>query len=72
MLCPEEMEPARRARAHGPEKAAEDVTRKTQRPDRKTRATGGPAAEAVRVAGKAAVRAPAKAGVGGLKTILTI
>ena len=72
MLCPEEMEPARRARAHGPEKAVADVTRKTHRPDRKTRAAGGPAAETVRVAGKAAVKAPAKAGVGDLKTILTI
>ena len=72
MLCPEEMEPARRARAHRPEKAAADVNSKTHRPDRKTRAAGGPAAETVRVAGKAAVKAPAKAGVGDLKTILTI
>ena len=72
MLCPEEMEAARRARARGPGKAATDVTRKTHRPERKTRAAGGPAAEAVRVAGRAAVKAPAKAGVGDLKTISTV
>ena len=66
MLCPEEMEPARRARAHGPEKAVADVTRKTHRPNRKTRAAGGPAAEAVEVAGRVAGKAPAKAGVSDL------
>ncbi|MGD9236096.1 MAG: hypothetical protein PVF09_05445 [Desulfobacterales bacterium] len=68
MLCPKEMEAARRARVPGPEKAAADVTRKTHRPERKTRAAGGPAAEAARVAERAAGKAPVKAGESGLNT----
>ena len=69
MLCPEETEPARRARVTEPEKAVADVTRKIHRPDRKTRA-----AEAARVAERAAGRVLAKAAESGLnhKTVLAI
>ncbi|MGD8991521.1 MAG: hypothetical protein PVI00_08715 [Desulfobacterales bacterium] len=66
------MEPARRARVPGTAKAVAGVTRRTERLGRQTRATGDPTAEAVRVAGRAAVKAPAKAGVGDLKPIFTI
>jgi hypothetical protein len=63
------MEPARRARVPGAEKAVADVTRKTHRPDRKIRATGDPAAEADRVAERAAVKVAAKAGESDLNQL---
>ncbi|MGD1967822.1 MAG: hypothetical protein PVI49_00300 [Desulfobacterales bacterium] len=56
------MEPARRARVPRQAKDVADVTRKTHRPDRRTRAIAGPDAEAVRVAGRAAGKVLAKAG----------
>jgi hypothetical protein len=65
------MEPARRARVRKREEAVANVTRKTHRPDRKTRAAGDPAAEADRVAAKAAVKAAAKAGESDLNYFAT-
>ena len=61
------MEPARKARVAEPEKAVADVNRKTHRLDRKTRVVEDPAAEAARVAARAAVKAPVEAGESDLK-----
>lgn len=63
---------ARRARVPGPVKAVADVTRKTHRPNRRTRAAENPVAGAERVAGRAAAKAAAKAGESGLNATLTI
>lgn len=49
-----------------------DVTRKTGRPDHETRAAEDPAAKAAGVAGRAAVKEPAKAGESDPKTILIL
>ena len=66
------MEPARRARVRKREEAVVNVTRKTHLPDRRIKAAEEPAAEAARVADRAAVKAQAEAGERDLKIISII